>query len=126
MPMSFYFKSIPPIPFSLLMDGRLEMYNIRAVMSEGAMGLEGPDGVLYVLGEKGETCSFASYGRAPWAVINAIRAAFPVEFVGEEDHRYYGFATEEAYLAWRSEGPGSSCERQRFVPNSRWRCSDSW
>jgi hypothetical protein len=104
--MSVYFRSIPAIPFDELMDGQLEFYNIHVVISEEATGLQGPDGFVHVRGKKGSDCSFAIYGLSggiPWAVMNAIRAVFPIEFVGEGDHRYYGFDTEEEYIAWRRE-----------------------
>jgi hypothetical protein len=105
--MSTSYAPIPDISFFQLFDGRLEKYGIKeeivANPTEGTRYLVGCDGFLQVDRDKKGTCTFTRRGPVPRSRFDAIAEEFKVEFVSENDHRYWGFATEEEWDNWHKQ-----------------------
>jgi hypothetical protein len=97
---------IPAILFAQLFDGRMEKHDIRERMMADSTAekryLEGRDGILQVYRNDYGASIFVrgSFTSIPWAVFDAIIEEFKVELVGEDDHRFWGFATEEECNAY--------------------------
>jgi hypothetical protein len=105
--MSTSYAPIPDISFFQLFDGRLEKYGIKeeivANPTEGTRYLVGCDGFLQVDRDKKGTSTFTRRGPVPWSIFDAIAEEFKVEFVSENDHRYWGFATKEEWDNWHKQ-----------------------
>ena len=106
--MSTWWRPIPDIPYAKLLDGCLEKYRITVELVEQATTschyLLGPDGSLQVHQENDGTCSFTRRGCVPWAIFDAIAEEFGIEWVSENDYRFWGFATEKEWDDWNEEG----------------------
>jgi hypothetical protein len=106
MEMSTDTLPIPDILFEQLFDGRMEKHGIREKMMADSSAekryLEGRDGILQVYRNDHGASIFVrgSFTPIPWAVFDALIEEFKVELVGEDDHRFWGFATEEECSAY--------------------------
>ena len=107
--MSTDYRPIPAVPFAQLFDGRLEKRGVRekayADSTVWTRYLMGTDGVLEAYQNDDGTSSFSrrSFMPVPWAVIDAVTQEFGVELVSEYDHRYWGFATKQAWDDWEEQ-----------------------
>jgi hypothetical protein len=104
--MSTDYRPIPAILFNRLFDGCLDKYGVREKADPDAMGkhryLVGSDGILEVYENSDGSSLFSrrSFTPVPWAVIDALTEEFETEMVSEDDHRFWGFATEEEESAF--------------------------
>ena len=97
--MSSTFAPIPGIAFEQIFDGRLEKYGVREDMdtstTESRRFLAGRDGFLEVHRDGNGKSIFIRRGLVPWSIFDALAEEFEVQFVGESDYRFWGFASEE-------------------------------
>jgi hypothetical protein len=89
-----------PIPYSLLIDGRLMKFGVRIEIPTNAANdrrcLVGRDGVLWVYRLDDGSCAFARFaGSLPFSVLDAIEEEFKTEVVNHHDYRYWGYGSEE-------------------------------
>ncbi len=100
--MSTAYKSLKTISFEELFDGRLQKYGIQERQTVAATDvsrcLVGSDGLLWVYRNAGGEPCFVRYaGNVAESIRIAIAVEFDTEVVSENDYRYWGAESSEAY-----------------------------
>ncbi len=107
--MSTHYMPLKAIPFAQLFDGRLERHLILEKLTEWTADderyLESSNGTLvaYRSEDGGSTFSRYAWSGSTSAIVDAIAEEFDTEIVSNQDHRYWGFATEEEMNARHDE-----------------------
>ena len=95
--MSMEYRPVSAIQFSSL-DNRLEKYGIKVEVSDHTIAMRGRNGVLFAKPEGESLHCERKLGVDTEDVLEAIRTEYGVEIVDENDHRFWGFSSEEAML----------------------------
>ena len=107
--MSTYYRSLSPISFDELFDGRLEKFGVYEHIVPGEASdterclTDGRNYLWAYASEDGSLDIRVAGFNAPGKILGAIAEAFDAEIVSEHEPRYWGFATEEEYKAWHEE-----------------------
>ena len=114
------YRSLRPIPYIKLIDGRLMRFGVRievpANTANGRRCLVGGDGVLWVYRMHDGSCEFARFaGSLPFSVLDAIEEEFRTEVVNHHDYRYWGFGSEQEMEANYAE-MSKPCAQTHVVP----------
>jgi hypothetical protein len=94
------YRSLKPIAFNSLLNGRLRKFNIRVVHRY-------PSTLLTIAGQSvavepianGQEILIHSLSDSSEAIISALEREFDTEIVGEEDPRFWGHEDKESYEA---------------------------
>jgi hypothetical protein len=95
--MSAEYRPVFCIPFQAI-DERLEKYGIKVEFRGATTYLIGPFGTLFAEQEGSSTHFERSLGVDTQAVLDAIETEYGVEIVDENDHRFWGFSSEEQMM----------------------------
>ena len=97
--MSYEYRPQKKISFDSLTNERLEKYGVR-VEGRGSHALViGHDGTLTATREGNSVHLEHHNGVRPMAAFKALAAEFGTEFFSEDDHQFWGYATEAQMMA---------------------------
>ena len=92
--MSAEYRPVSAIPFHVI-DKRLEKYGIKVDLSGAVTALIGPYGSLFARPEGDSTHFERHICVDTQAVLDAIETEYGIEIVDENDHRFWGFASDD-------------------------------
>jgi hypothetical protein len=92
--MSAEYRPVQDIPFRTI-DERLERYGLKVEFYGAVTKLIGPFGILFAEPEGNSTHFERHLGVDTEAVLRALEMEYGIEIVNEDDHRFWGFATQD-------------------------------
>jgi hypothetical protein len=103
--MSAEYRPIKRIPFHSLFECDFAKYGIQIEGDRdcAVLGLIGPHGTLFATPDGNSTHYERHLGIDTDVILEALSKEFDTEMVNEDDHRFWGFATEEEMKAASQE-----------------------
>jgi hypothetical protein len=114
--MSTSYASTKPILITELFDGRLEQFSVREQIhedpNEHRRCLTDGASSLWVYADSDGFVDFCDYaGSYSCHTLNSIEMAFDTRIYSEHQGEYWGFASDEEWMAWQDESAKEASDR---------------